>query len=263
MNINRRQFLQATGLAGLLKTPTSLPLNQQEEPKYEIYWNEQVHIIERKSGKGLKNESDSDTFGGTAQEIIDEYMHRIIRGKIPDVRHLHDRLEEITELMSRDTHYLANKDASGFEFDGEVYWNPKKDNPYWKQREALEGIPLSYIRSNIFIAGVYYTLRLNLIGKPVEGAAIVIDGLDEVSIAPSTDGNDGVRLDHGWLARPNHELFIERRVLDAERGLLRYVTLDSPLMRAIDPSQKSKPLIEALRRQVVYFDKDWNPINIR
>ena len=253
------------GLNGLVRDA------QQQERKYEIRLFGQTLAFEIKDGKVSNGDwsDDNRVIQGTLEQVRNEYAYLTVSGIIPDVRHLYKEIGELAQLMSRDINYLANPD-NGFGFNSEDgYWNPKKTD--WKINE-IDGLPLSYKKRKIFIGGVYYDFGLSLVSKPLSENSMKITDLFELLVYPSEKGNEDVRIDHLLEVRPgqDYERYVERRRLSTGKRFNIDLTLSGnatglsnkgdSLIQLLDFSGAINPLMDALKKQVVYFDRNWNPI---
>src|SRR3989344_5379749 len=241
----------------------------QQEPKYSVRLDGQTIAFEVKDNKIVDGDrsEDHEIFNGTLEDIKENYLFFIARGIIPDVRHFNPRVKEIAQLMSRDRNYLSNP-YNGFEFLALDYWSPKNTN--WKQ-QGIDGLPLAYARRNIFIGGVYYDLTILLVGNQLNEKSVEIKDLFEITINRSEEGNKEVRIDYALEVRPgqNYERYMERRQLSTGKRLFIEAELsgdastlskrEESLIYMLDFGGIIQPLIEAVKKQVVFFDKDWNP----
>lgn len=273
----RRQFLR-TASATTVALPLSLDAliqdaSQREEPQYSINLDEEILSYDGKDEQAIFRDrlQDLEVLKGTLDEIREQFRFLVARGMIPNLRLIYTRIEEIAQLMSRDRLYLANPE-NGFEFVKDGYWSPR--NTDGVEKKEIGGFPLNYKKENIFIGGTYYNLFLWLVGNPLNNGAVEIKDLFDVGIVPSKiGGRDTSR--YYWTARPgqNHEEFVEQRFFSTGRWLYISSTLNAnpaalpgkrdSLVYMLDFSGTIQPLIKALERQVVYFDKEWNPVSQR
>jgi hypothetical protein len=216
---------------------------------------------------------------GTADQIREEYGFLVARGIIPNVRHLHAKVGEIAQLMSRDSNYLANP-QNGFVFDREYTFKRREVDAMIREygTKILEkdqkdpNITLYYQMDNVFIAGSNYDLRLEFIVGTLDNRTdyMVIGSsvLRDVVVKLKLDRNE--RVFYQWSASDHNESWTELRILDGENGSLREVIANMPSsgdddrpMQTLDLSGTIGPLVKALKKQVIYFDQEWNPINPR
>ena len=114
---------------------------------------------------------------------------------------------------------------------------------------------------------------INVIGLPLENMdsryqALKITGFFYVSVLPSEDNFQ--RILYYWNAGRDTEEWAENRIqADREAHYTVALKLDglsqggkSSVFR-MDLSQALTPLLDALTRQIVYFDNNWKPINPR
>ena len=282
----RRRFLQ-TASAAMAVLPFSLDgLVQetiQEGPHYVVTlsgdtYNGKYNLrnIDQESLriKPTGHERDAKReLKGTADQIMKEYIHLVARGVIPNVRHLHAKVGELAQLMSRDSNYLANQ-QNGFVFDKEETLSTRElDSIILGKDGNAKNITLIYQMENVYIAGAHYNIILEFIGSPLNNRTdyrmMGVGGWQSITVQLKLNKNE--RIFYQWTASENSESWAELRVLDGERGSLREVIAnissssddDTRPMQTLDLSGTIRPLIEALKRQVVYFDKDWNPIKPR
>lgn len=283
---SRRNFLTAAGL-GVLGLPTlSLDglvssafaqVEQKEKgPVYTITIQKTSDILERTSDpsklKIAKNEENEiSSLTSTPVQIKDEYRLRVRNGEIPDVRHLYDEVERMAQFMSRNPGYLADS-RNGFAL---VHPTTDAIKSSISQRDSkVEDLVIIYERKNVEIAGIDYNVSLGVVlGKTLQDRngfqAIEIGDLSGINLTASSPKTE--RIYYQWGATKMVELWEEFRVLDSKRALSRLVAISSqdvndsgqPILQMLDLSGVIRQLKKAVQGQVVYFDKDWNPIQGR